>query len=72
MRRLLVRLQRRAKAAVGQRRAHHIENCPGQEPSRPTARLGEIRKSKKEDAMGKGILLWLLGIPLPIIVLFWH
>jgi hypothetical protein len=29
----------------------------------------------KEDAMGKGILLWLLGIPLPIIILlllFWH
>lgn len=28
-----------------------------------------------EELMGKGILLWLLGIPLPIIVLlliFWH
>jgi hypothetical protein len=30
---------------------------------------------RKEDAVGKGILLWLLGIPLPIIILlllFWH
>jgi hypothetical protein len=29
----------------------------------------------KEDVVGKGILLWLLGIPLPIIILlllFWH
>ena len=24
-----------------------------------------------EDAMGRGILLWLLGIPLPIILLIW-
>jgi hypothetical protein len=29
----------------------------------------------RRDAMGKGILLWLLGIPIPIIILlliFWH
>jgi hypothetical protein len=29
----------------------------------------------KEVTMGRGILLWLLGIPLPIIILlalFWH
>jgi hypothetical protein len=29
----------------------------------------------EEEAVGKGILLWLLGIPLPIILLlllFWH
>jgi hypothetical protein len=29
----------------------------------------------EEDNMGKGILLWLLGIPIPIIILiliFWH
>ena len=28
-----------------------------------------------EDIMGRGILLWLLGIPIPIILLillFWH
>jgi hypothetical protein len=28
-----------------------------------------------EDEMGRGILLWLLGVPIPIIILlalFWH
>jgi hypothetical protein len=33
------------------------------------------RNDLEKTAMGKGILLWLLGIPLPIIVLlliFWH
>jgi hypothetical protein len=25
----------------------------------------------KEDVMGRGLLLWLLGIPLPIIILIW-
>jgi hypothetical protein len=25
----------------------------------------------KEDAMGKGILLWLLGIPIPVIIILW-
>ncbi|WP_421839088.1 hypothetical protein [Novosphingobium sp.] len=32
-------------------------------------------RTDKDNNMGKGILLWLLGIPLPIIillVLFWH
>jgi hypothetical protein len=31
--------------------------------------------SKAEDFMGRGILLWLLGIPIPIIILillFWR
>jgi hypothetical protein len=31
--------------------------------------------SQRRDTMGKGILLWLLGIPIPIILLillFWH
>jgi hypothetical protein len=34
-----------------------------------------IRRSGEEAEVGKGILLWLLGIPLPIILLlllFWH
>jgi len=26
---------------------------------------------KQEDVMGRGLLLWLLGIPLPIIILIW-
>ena len=35
--------------------------CPGR------AEGGE----PKEDVMGRGLLLWLLGIPLPIIILIW-
>jgi hypothetical protein len=36
-----------------------------------------LHKAHKEEAMGfgRGILLWLLGVPLPIIILlalFWH
>jgi hypothetical protein len=34
-----------------------------------------MRRSGEEADVGKGILLWLLGIPLPIILLlllFWH
>jgi hypothetical protein len=30
-----------------------------------------ITRQHKEDVMGRGILLWLLGIPLPIILLIW-
>jgi hypothetical protein len=26
---------------------------------------------KQEDVMGRGVLLWLLGIPIPIIILIW-
>ena len=36
-------------------------------------RLG--RERSKETDMGKGILMWLIGIPIPIIILillFWH
>jgi hypothetical protein len=25
----------------------------------------------RERAMGKGILLWLLGVPIPVIILLW-
>jgi hypothetical protein len=25
----------------------------------------------EEDTMGKGILLWLLGVPIPVIILLW-
>jgi hypothetical protein len=29
------------------------------------------RASKQEEIMGRGLLLWLIGIPLPIILLIW-
>ncbi|WP_156947102.1 hypothetical protein [Bradyrhizobium sp. WSM3983] len=25
----------------------------------------------EEDAMGRGLLLWLLGVPIPVIILLW-
>ncbi|WP_156948854.1 hypothetical protein [Bradyrhizobium sp. WSM1417] len=25
----------------------------------------------EEDAMGRGILLWMLGVPIPVIILLW-
>jgi hypothetical protein len=33
------------------------------------------RNQKRGTVMGKGILMWLIGIPIPIIILlllFWH
>ena len=39
-------------------------------------RLGQMTfLTEKETAMGRGILLWLLGVPIPIIILillFWR
>jgi hypothetical protein len=32
---------------------------------------GRPEEVKQEDAMGRGLLLWLLGIPIPIIILIW-
>ncbi|BAT59731.1 hypothetical protein GJW-30_1_02264 [Variibacter gotjawalensis] len=42
------------------------------EPTRPRVRypadeLRTLRRTK----MGKGLLLWLIGIPLPVILLIW-
>jgi len=31
----------------------------------------ELKEVKREDVMGRGLLLWLLGIPLPIIIFMW-
>jgi len=30
-----------------------------------------LKEAKQEDVMGRGLLLWLLGIPIPIIILIW-
>ena len=29
------------------------------------------KRGEQEDVMGRGLLLWLLGIPIPIIILIW-
>jgi hypothetical protein len=47
--------------------------CPGAQPSGLGA-LPQVANSK-ETIMGRGILLWLLGVPIPIIILLaliWH
>jgi hypothetical protein len=31
----------------------------------------DLKEVKQEDVMGRGLLLWLLGIPIPIIILIW-
>jgi hypothetical protein len=39
------------------------------------ARAAKTVRCAEEDKLGKGLLLWLLGIPIPIIILiliFWH
>jgi hypothetical protein len=33
--------------------------------------VAEQKEVKQEDVMGRGLLLWLLGIPIPIIILIW-
>jgi hypothetical protein len=45
----------------------------GTKPARPRCR--STNRGGKETPMGRGILLWLLGVPIPIIILillFWH
>jgi len=40
-----------------------------------SARAAGTMRRAEEDNMGRGILLWLLGVPIPIIILlliFWH
>jgi len=42
------------------------------EPSRTLfVILADPKEVKQEDVMGRGLLLWLLGIPIAIIVLIW-
>ncbi len=45
------------------------------EPQARTAGCDATETNREGRVMGKGILLWLLGIPIPIIILlliFWH
>ena len=37
--------------------------------------IAKTEQTRKEAKMGRGILLWLIGVPIPIIILlalFWH
>ncbi len=35
------------------------------------ARVLSSMERLEEDAMGRGLLLWLLGVPIPVIILLW-
>jgi len=37
----------------------------------PTLRVSLCIEEIEEASMGKGILLWLLGVPIPVIILLW-
>jgi hypothetical protein len=40
-------------------------------PLRSVVNKPSVMRQALEDVMGRGLLLWLLGIPLPIILLIW-
>jgi hypothetical protein len=40
------------------------------EPARTCGVLSPTMQLE-EDAMGRGILLWMLGVPIPVIILLW-
>jgi hypothetical protein len=40
-------------------------------PQRGVVIKQSLMRQTQEDVMGRGILLWLIGIPLPIILLIW-
>jgi hypothetical protein len=39
--------------------------------SRPCGYFASPGEATQEEVMGRGLLLWLIGIPLPIILLIW-
>src|ERR1700740_1612714 len=57
--------QRRNIAAV-----RCLTTSTGELISRPAV-VKTLHEATQEDVMGRGLLLWLLGIPLPIILLIW-
>jgi hypothetical protein len=42
--------------------------CPGTQSRRSRSLIHE---EQEEANMGKGLLLWLLGVPIPVIILLW-
>jgi hypothetical protein len=46
-----------------------LVNEAGNHPSAST--LSPRTRGIEEASMGKGILLWLLGVPIPVIILLW-
>ncbi|MBW7965260.1 hypothetical protein [Bradyrhizobium sp. BR 10261] len=42
-----------------------------QQEQATVAGVGPPTTLMEENAMGRGILLWLLGVPIPVIILLW-
>jgi hypothetical protein len=39
--------------------------------NQPSPSALSLRTQDEEETMGRGILLWLLGVPIPVIILLW-
>jgi hypothetical protein len=53
----------------------HYSTRPGTIPAAPRCISGKQIRSEEVMGFGRGALLWLLGVPLPIVILlalFWH
>jgi hypothetical protein len=52
-----------------------IGSCLGEGTLAPAVRSADAKvsraKTEEENTMGRGLLLWLIGIPIPIILLIW-
>jgi hypothetical protein len=59
-----------------------LQNVPSRRRLLRAARIGTRRNPARhrafsprthieEEAMGKGLLLWLVGVPIPVIILLW-
>ena len=44
---------------------------PAREHVRPIDVVASIDATWMEDKMGRGLLLWLIGVPIPVIILLW-
>ena len=49
---------------------HHATVRTSREPDR-RIRVVEIINTFTEAEMGRGLLLWLIGVPIPVILLLW-
>jgi len=62
-------------AADGSRSNSGIRNVPSRQLLLRVGTGNEIARSfldcSEEEMMGRGLLLWMLGVPIPVILLLW-
>jgi len=49
----------------------HDQAAPFRERNQSGLRSSGLDQATTEMVMGKGILLWLIGIPIPVIIILW-